>query len=193
MFNTSTVSANFAIRNNHFDRIRRYGNIIRASSGVIEDNLYEYISDVPIIFRNEPDNWRNGLQSTDILIRRNKIINSGFSGTAKNTGQIQMSLFKLGPLLSEWRGHRRIVIEDNEIINWQERGIVIRNASDVLISGNEINAAAGVTFNNNRPHYGIELDNVGNVLCGDNIFSDPRDLDDEIFISGNTSNITVRP
>ncbi len=196
VFDSTRVSSQFALRNNTFKNVRRFGSIIRASYGVIEGNTYENISDIPIVFRNEPDHWRNGLNSSDIRVQNNVIRNSGFSASAQNKGQIELMLAKLGSstllnTFGAWRGHRRMVIEGNEIWNWQERGIVISNAGKILVSKNKISADAGVTFNNSRNHYGIEVDNTEDLqLLGNNI-TDPRPMTQGISVSTNVSGIVI--
>jgi hypothetical protein len=192
VFNRTRVHSGFAIRGNDIHNIRRYGSVIRASYGVIENNLYEGISDVPIFFRNEPDTWRNGLHSADVLITGNCITNSGFAWGGQNMGQIQMSLYKLGSQFGAWRAHQRIQISDNEIWNWQDRGITLRNARDINVSRNLITAAPGVTFNNTRPHYGIYVDNAQDSLISSNNIADPRPLTAPVLVTNSVS-IIVQP
>ncbi|EDY17127.1 hypothetical protein CfE428DRAFT_5309 [Chthoniobacter flavus Ellin428] len=193
VFTRTKLAQGFMLRGNTFHNIRRYGSIIRASSGVVENNHYDGISDVPIIFRNEPDLWRNGLQSTDIIVSGNTITNSGFSTGAVSMGQIQMSIYKLGSLYGAWRGHQRITISDNVVSNWQEYGISVLNGAEISLLNNEITADPGATFNNSRPHYGIYMDNSQDSEILNNSFTDPRTLTLDVFVTTNTSNITVQP
>lgn len=192
VFNRTLLNQGFALRGNTFRNVRRYGSIIRASYGVIEGNTYEGTSDSAIICRNEPTYWRNGLQSTDIWIRDNVVTNCAYSTSAQSMGQIQLCLYKLGYVYGSWRAHQGIVIEGNEIWNWQDHGIVVRNAREIAVMDNLITAAPGVTFNNSRPHYAIYCDNAQDSLLATNGIADPRTLTAPVLVT-NSQNITVEP
>lgn len=190
LFNNSLVNRDFAIRNNVFKKIRRFGSVVRARSGVIENNTYEQISNIPIVLRNEPDLWRNGLNSERIFILNNKISDSGFVAGREGKGQINVVLYKMGHDLADGRGHRSIVIDGNEIRNWQEVGISIQNAQDVRVTNNRLIGEEAL-FNNDRKHYGIYVNASDDVEISGNRFEDRRILDAEIEVTENTDGVTV--
>lgn len=193
VFGQTRINAGFAIRGNTFTNIRRFGSVIRACYGVIENNTYEGISTVPINLRNEPDNWRNGLFSSDILIAGNTIRNSGFDNSARSLGQINIALYKLGAQFGAWRAHQRISIIGNVISNWQENGIQVRNAKDIEIINNTITADPGFNFTNSRPHHAIYLDNVEKADVLSNPIIDPRPLTSPSINVQNSTGVIIEP
>ena len=68
LWNRSLSCGDFVIRNSRFCGIRRYGNVFRAATGVIENNIYESCSSAAIAFVNETQ-YPNGLYCSDITIR----------------------------------------------------------------------------------------------------------------------------
>lgn len=146
VFDRSNQHQEFMIRRNTFKQIRRYGTIVRAINGALEDNTFIQTSDCAIVFMNEPRMWRNGLHSRDIIIQRNRIIDCNFSSSAVNRGVIHVQLRGLGDPFSvawqtastQWRGHANFVIRDNEISQWYQSGIYVESAQNVQISGNRI-------------------------------------------------------
>ena len=193
VFGQTRINNGFAIRGNTFSNIRRFGSVIRACHGVIENNTYESVSSVAINIRNEPDTWRNGLFSSDILIANNTIRNSGFDNSAQSLGQINIALYKLGHQFGSWRAHQRISIVGNVISNWQEDGIQVRNAKDIEILNNTITADPGFNFTNPRPHHAIHLNNVENAAILSNTISDPRPLTPPSINVQNSTGVFVSP
>jgi hypothetical protein len=186
VFNCDRGNLDFVIRGNTFRCVRRYGTVVRAISGVIEGNIYDRISDVPIFFRNEPDYWRNGLQGEDVRVLNNTIVDSGFSIGSYDRGQIQTTAYKLGYAIGNGRIQRDILIAGNSISNWQEKGILISNADGVIVRGNTLTSTlAG--FDNTRDHYAIYVDNSNNILIQENDISDPRQMEADIEVTSNTS------
>lgn len=92
LWNRSLSCGDFVIRNSRFCGIRRYGNVFRAATGVIENNIYESCSSAAIAFVNETQ-YPNGLYCSDITIRNNKIIDSGFASS--NTAPLFMMFKRL--------------------------------------------------------------------------------------------------
>ena len=190
IFNGTMVNRWFAVRNNSFRRIRRFGTVVRALGGVIEGNRYDEISNIPIVLRNEPDGWRNGLNSEDIFILNNTIAVSGYVNGREEKGQINVVMYRMGRALAEGREHRKIVIEGNHIQNWQERGISVQNAVDVRILGNRLTSDLP-SFDNERAHYGIYVDNAEDVWIFDNVIEDHRPLDADIWVGDNADNVLI--
>ncbi|MDP0495346.1 MAG: right-handed parallel beta-helix repeat-containing protein, partial [Verrucomicrobiota bacterium JB024] len=190
-FSRSRVNSDFAIRNNTFSCIRRFGTVVRADGGMIEGNVYDRISDIPVVFRNEPDLWYNGLNGSRIRIKGNTVRDSGFSQSSEGHGQIELIMYKMGRVPAEGRGHRDIRIEGNTISDWQDIAIRVENAEEVAIVDNTI-CAQGERFTHLGPHYGILVDNSANVDIRGNVFTDPRELDAEIEVTDDTSAVSVQ-
>ncbi|MBK1859709.1 right-handed parallel beta-helix repeat-containing protein [Cerasicoccus arenae] len=190
IFNRSLVNRNFAVRNNFFKRIRRFGTVVRALSGVIENNVYTEISNIPIVLRNEPDLWRNGLNSEGIHILNNTISDSGFVNGSEGKGQINVVMYKMGHTLANGRDHADIIVSGNTIHNWQEYGISIQNARGVQVTDNLLSSDAD-GFDNSRKHFGIYINNSEGVLVSGNRFDDSRPLDAEIEVGDNTENVII--
>lgn len=189
-FSRSRVNGDFAIRNNTFSCIRRFGTVVRADGGMIEGNVYDRISDIPVVFRNEPDLWYNGLNGSRIRIANNTILDSGFSQSSEGHGQIELIMYKMGRVPADGRGHRDIHIESNTISDWQDLAIRVANADGVAIVDNTIGAEME-SFAHPGPHYGILIDNSANVEIRGNVFTDPREFDAEIEVTDNTSEVRV--
>lgn len=191
IFSLTFVNRDFAVRNNRFSRIRRFGTVVRAISGVIEKNDYAYISNVPIVLRNEPDLWRNGLSSQDIYILNNTISDSGFVRGREGKGQIEVVMYKIGHAVADGRGHENIVISGNLINNWQEYGISVQNARNVQILNNLLTSDLN-DFDNDRSHFGIHVNNAEEVIIEGNRINDSRRLDAVVEVSENTDRITIK-
>lgn len=175
-FNMTAQQAGFVVRRNTFRDIRRYGIISRASHGAIEDNLFVGISDSAITLQNEPNFWRNGLQSEAVSITGNRIQESNFSRHARGRGAIHVALRAIadvrerwGDKPAAWRGHRDLVLADNEITAWRESAIYLRNIDGLLLENNRIlNQLPSLP--DSAPARAIEIRNVGNATVAGNVF-----------------------
>lgn len=192
VFNASKVNSNFTIRYNIFRQIRRFGNVVRAAHGTIENNYFENVSDVPIVLRNEPDHWRNGLQSWDVVITGNVIRDSGFSAGGQGKGQIQTTIYQLGHQDGSWRGHRNIVIDNNQIWNWQYYGIKVQGADGVVITRNLMTSDSNTVFHNSQPHIPIQVNNSNDVRISGNFIQDHREIGEQCLVT-DSSNAVAEP
>ncbi|MBC2602164.1 right-handed parallel beta-helix repeat-containing protein [Puniceicoccus vermicola] len=188
VFNQTMANHRFVVRNNFFERIRRFGTVVRAVDGLIEGNRYDRISNIPIVLRNEPDLWRNGLNSENIRILNNTITNSGYVRGREEMGQIHVAFYKMGHELADSRSHRNLTISGNTIENWQDYGIAIRNASGVTITDNLLRSDEE-NFDNGRRHSAIFIDDSEGVFIQGNQIEDRRPLDAEVEITANTDSV----
>lgn len=156
--------------------------------GLIEGNRYDRISNIPIVLRNEPDLWRNGLNSENIRILNNTITNSGYVRGREEMGQIHVAFYKMGHELADSRSHRNLTISGNTIENWQDYGIAIRNASGVTITDNLLRSDEE-NFDNGRRHSAIFIDDSEDVFIEGNRIEDRRPLDAEVEITANTDSV----
>lgn len=171
VFDRTAQHQQFMIRRNVIRQVRRFGTIVRAVGGAVEENEITQSSDSAITLQNEPYFWKNGLQSTDILIQNNTIRDCNFTQSAKNRGSINVLLRRIGSddqgktwkdAVSLWRGHQNITIRNNVIRQWQQRGISVQSAKDVRVTGNRIEEVLPNTLGTGA-QYGIYLENVENA------------------------------
>ncbi len=174
VFDRSAQHQDFMIRRNIIRQVRRYGAIIRAVNGAVEENEITQSSDSAITLHNEPRFWRNGLQSENILIQNNVIRDCNFTQSSKNRGSITVLMRKMQfdgqtwtDVPSSWKGHRNIVIRNNAISQWQQRGIMVQSASDVVVSGNRITEPLPNTLGTSG-QYGIYLADVADAVVEGN-------------------------
>lgn len=175
VYNRNTCGEGFIIRNNTFQDYRGRGILIRSGNGIIEGNTLRELSGVAISVVNEPD-WPEGPMSRNIVIRNNTIDYVGYSGhqgSQSDGGAIQIKGVRFGYGLSDWRGQREFVIENNRIKNWPMAAIYIGSAQDVQVIGNI------VEMEKERQTYGglvsgIILENVEDVIVKNLNMTDGR-------------------
>jgi len=176
VFDRTAQHQGFMIRRNVIRQVRRFGAIIRAVDGAVEENVITQTSDSAITLQNEPYFWKNGLQSENILIQNNAIRDCNFTQSSKNRGCINVLLRRIDSgdngktwkdVPSDWRGQRDITIRNNSIHQWQQRAISVQSAADVRISGNLIGEALPNTLGTEM-QFGIYLQNVAGAKVGGN-------------------------
>jgi hypothetical protein len=128
---SSRATESFVFRNNTFRNGRRYGMQLQNSYGVIENCLFENVSNCGIRMENGVD-WGEGFTPNHIVIKNNSFINCGFDKTYiedHTAAAISARMTKLrSPCnesivwcgvetadCSEWRGIKNITIENNTI------------------------------------------------------------------------------
>lgn len=140
IWNRSKSCGDFMVRKSAFTNIRRYGTVFRSKRGVVEDNTYRGISSRAIIFRNEPD-WPNGLYASEIIVRRNTIIDSGFDSSEKQpTVAFLFSGYKRG---ASDMGPRNILIEDNTFERCSSPEIQFNWTRNAVLRNNHARSATG--------------------------------------------------
>lgn len=175
-FNLMARNQNFVIRRNSFRNIRRYGIIVRADRGAIEDNTFEGVSDSAITLQNEPNYWRNGLNSTGVTITGNRMRQCNFSASASGRGVIHIGLRAIADVtrqwgdvkLSPWRGHRDITITDNVIAEWRECAMSLQNIDGLVLEGNRI-LDQRPSLEGMAPARAIFLKNIREIRVDDNM------------------------
>jgi hypothetical protein len=162
---SSRASESFIFRNNTIRNGRRYGMQLQNSYGVIENCLFENVSNCGIRMENGVD-WSEGFTPNNIVIRNNIFNNCGFDKTFiedETAAAISARMTRLkSPCnesvswcgvetadCSEWKGIRNITIENNTII-YNKKGlhfecvdnllirnnILIHNSNDITLNGN---------------------------------------------------------
>lgn len=84
LYNRETTAKGFEIKNSIFKNSRRYGCYIKAFDGKIVNNKFINLAGSAISIKNEPT-WPEGLNSENVLIQNNKIINCGYGTNSKET------------------------------------------------------------------------------------------------------------
>jgi hypothetical protein len=76
-YNVDAIGNRFVYRNNYMHDGRRYGLFIKASRGLVEDNVFEGLSCNGMQIANEPD-WPEGFWVRDLVIQNNRISECGY-------------------------------------------------------------------------------------------------------------------
>jgi hypothetical protein len=146
LYNLDACGAGFQIRRNHMRGNRRYGCLLRAGGGLVEDNLFEDTTGAGVVVTNEPD-WPEGPMPWGITIRGNRFLRGGTClGYADSAHGAALSVraTRLGHGLADAEAIRDVVIENNE---FQDRA-----GTAVFVGG------ATQRVDRQQPHHRIALD-----------------------------------
>ena len=200
VFDRSAQHDQLMVRRNVMKQVRRFGVIIRAENGAVEENEFIQTSDAAVTLHNEPYFWRNGLHSRNILIQNNTMRDCNFIGNNRVQGAINVVLRKLAPekkpgvrndVATEWRGHRDITIRGNTISEWRGNAIWVQSAEDVAISGNRIEAPLPPP-DDTAGQIAIHLENVaGASVTGNSVAPSPFLTED--FRQRDSQNVEFAP
>ena len=174
LYNLDACGAGFQIRGNHMRGNRRYGCLLRAGGGLVENNTFEDTTGAGVILTNEPD-WPEGPMPWGITIRGNCFLRGGTClGYADSPHGAALSVrpTRLGHGLAEAESIRNVIIEHNE---FQDRGgtaLFIGGARNVAVSNNRIHAAPDAELRRKGP--AILIERSSRVTLADNAVSDPR-------------------
>ncbi|NME71810.1 right-handed parallel beta-helix repeat-containing protein [Flammeovirga aprica] len=163
----------FIFRNNTFRNARRYGMLLQSNYGIIENNIFENLSQCAISMNNGVD-WGEGFVAHDILIKNNLFKNTGYDKTFLtdyNAATIRMSVTKLknpqakgkwcGVATAEWQGLNTIAIEGNNFI-YNKRAISIECAQNIFLGNNTFTRNPNDLFKLQKDP--VFQDNVSNVI-----------------------------
>ncbi len=76
-YNLDTIGNHFVYRNNTMHDGRRYGMLLKASYGLIENNVFEGLSRTGIVIENNI-NWPEGFWSRNLLVQNNLVAECGY-------------------------------------------------------------------------------------------------------------------
>ncbi|MBN8215146.1 MAG: right-handed parallel beta-helix repeat-containing protein [Spirochaetes bacterium] len=130
----------FIVRGNTIRNHRARGILIKASDGVIEDNLIEHSSIAGIVLSPEISWWLESGYSWNVLIARNRIVDCGYEHV--NGGHSQPAMITVcaaGMTRGLWApagGQRNIRIVSNTVERCRSLGLLITSARDVEVRGN---------------------------------------------------------
>jgi parallel beta helix pectate lyase-like protein/pectate lyase-like protein len=174
LYNLDACGAGFQIRGNHMNGNRRYGCLLRAGGGIVENNRFEDTTGGGVVMTNEPD-WPEGPVPWGITVRGNTFLRGGLCQGYANSAQgaaLVVKGMKLGQRLATGRGVRDIVIEDNEFIDRAGAAIFIGGTQGVVIRNNRMHASADTPML--RKIGAILLDRCGGIVLKSNEVNDPR-------------------
>ncbi len=156
-YNLDTIGNHFVYRNNTMHDGRRYGMLLKASYGLIENNVFEGLSRTGIVIENNI-NWPEGFWSRNLLIQNNRVSECGYGNadpcvsisSLKLTGfmetpiqkniYIQNNTFNAvsGPAL-ELSGVSNLTAEGNTFTSGSETGplITVQYSDDITLTDNE--------------------------------------------------------
>jgi hypothetical protein len=174
LYNIDACGAGFVIRKNHMRGNRRYGCLLRAGGGLVEENLFEDTTGAGVVVTNEPD-WPEGPMPWDITIRGNRFLRGGtcrgYADTAHGAA-LSVRAARLGHGLADAEAIRDIVIENNEFQDRAGTALFVGGATGVSIGNNRITASPDASRQRKGP--AILIERSSRVTLADNIVSDPR-------------------
>ncbi len=184
LFNVSRRNSSFVIKDNLFDGVRRYGTAVRSAGGIIRGNTYKGASKAAVVMLNEPDTWHNGLYSLNNLVTGNTTENCGFDSSASDFGDITVVFRKLGGI-SPTRAHSGLIIENNTIKNWSQRGISLENsAGSTIVNNTFVSTQSGFALPGQN--HGIYVNNTsGTIVSGNDFTAETRSVTAAVTVTGN--------
>jgi hypothetical protein len=174
LYNLDACGAGFQIRQNRMNGNRRYGCLLRAGGGVVEDNTFEDTTGAGVVLTNEPD-WPEGPVPWGITIRGNRFLRGGTClGYADSAHGAALSVraVRLGHGLADAEAIRDVVIENNAFCDCKGTAVFVGGATNVLVHGNRIHAAPGAERLRRGP--AVLLERSSRVQLTDNTVVDPR-------------------
>jgi hypothetical protein len=174
LFNLDGCGAGFQIRRNHMNGNRRYGCLLRAGNGLVEDNVFEDTTGAGVVLANEPD-WPEGPVPWGITVRRNRFLRGGTClgyADSPHGAALSVRAAKLGHGLADAESIRDVLIEDNEILDRAGSALFVGGATGVTVRSNRIVAGAQAELRRKGP--AILLERSSGVVLTDNTVSDPR-------------------
>ncbi|TLX75620.1 hypothetical protein E9993_08660 [Labilibacter sediminis] len=153
----------FVFRNNTIRNSRRYGMLLQNSYGVVENCLFENLSNIGIRIENGVD-WGEGFVANNIEIKNNTFNNCGFDETFMNdetAAAISVRMTKLGTPCdenttwcgvetAEWQGLNNIRIRNNQY-NYNKAALFLQNIKsgelnecDMIHNADDITVLPGV-------------------------------------------------
>lgn len=184
LYNLDACGAGFRIERNHMNGNRRYGCLLRAGAGVVQDNIFEDTTGAGVVLTNEPD-WPEGPVPWGITIRGNRFVRGGTClGYADSRhGALTVRACRLGHGLAEAGSVRDLIIEDNDFVDNLGAAMFLGGAVNVTVSQNRIRATLQAESLRNTG--AIEVERCRGVVLSRNSVTDPR--------PATTSAVTILP
>jgi len=163
-YNLDSIGNHFVYRNNHMHNGRRYGLFIKASNGLIEDNVFEGLSCNGMQIANEPD-WPEGFWVRNLVIQNNRVSECGYG---KGDPPIAIVAEKLRGHMKKPM-HRNIFLLNNVFNAVSGPALELSGVSGLVAEGNvftsgsesgprvDIQYSENVRLNNNQGQDRIEM------------------------------------
>lgn len=174
LYNLDACGAGFVIRRNHINGHRRYGCLLRAGAGLVEENRFEDTTGAGIVLTNEPD-WPEGPVPWAITIRCNRFLRGGTClgyADSPHGAALVVRATRLGHGLAEAEAIRDVQILDNEFIDCLGAALFVGGATHVTLTDNRIHASAEADLRRTGP--AIRVERSCGVVLDRNAVSDPR-------------------
>jgi hypothetical protein len=174
LYNLDACGAGFRICNNHMKGNRRYGCLLRAGGGFVEDNVFEDTTGAGVVLTNEPD-WPEGPVPWGITIRNNRFLRGGTCqgyADSPHGAALAVRAARLGFGLAEGDGIHDVAIEKNEFVDRAGAAIYVGGARDVTIRDNRVSASLNAELR--RKGGAILIDRSRAVKLANNEVTDPR-------------------
>lgn len=174
VYNLDACGAGFCIRRNRMNGNRRYGCLLRAGGGVVEDNLFEDTTGAGVVLTNEPD-WPEGPVPWDIVIRRNLFRRGGTClgyADSPHGAALVVRATRLGHGLAETEAIRGVVVEDNGFRDYPGTAVFVGGARGVTVRGNRVVVDPGTERLRKGP--GMLIERSSGVVLLDNSVVDGR-------------------
>lgn len=185
LYNLDACGAGFQIRGNHMRGNRRYGCLLRAGGGLVENNTYEDTTGAGVILANEPD-WPEGPVPWGITIRGNRFLGGGTClgyADSPHGAALAVRPVRLGHGLTDTEAVHEVTIENNEFRDRAGTVLFLGGASDVAVTGNRISAGPGTELRREGP--AVRIERSSRVTLSDNSVVDPR--------PGTTAGVEIGP
>jgi hypothetical protein len=166
--------AGFQIRRNHMQGHRRYGVLLRAGGGVVEDNTFEDTTGAGVVLTNEPD-WLEGPMPWGITVRRNMFRRGGTClgyAVSPQGAALVVRAARLANGLAEAESIRDVIIDGNTFQDLAGAAVFVGSAKKVTVRGNRVTAEAGAPLRRSGP--AIVIERSSEVVVTNNVVSDPR-------------------
>jgi hypothetical protein len=153
---------------------RRYGCLLRAGGGFVEDNVFEDTTGAGVVLTNEPD-WPEGPVPWGITIRNNRFLRGGTCqgyADSPHGAALAVRAARLGFGLAEGDGIHDVAIEKNEFVDRAGAAIYVGGARDVTIRDNRVSASLNAELR--RKGGAILIDRSRAVKLANNEVTDPR-------------------
>ena len=144
-FNDYCSNESFVIRNNIFRYSRRYGMLIQATHGRIENNEFTGLSSSGIVLQNSAS-WPEGFVPYSVLVSGNLISGCGFDDTYLREGLSPIAIRTMtylettsaGYVPPVWKGVRNIEVSSNTVRTESASGIAVWDADEITFRDNRI-------------------------------------------------------
>ncbi len=174
LYNRDACGAGFVIRRNTMNGNRRYGCLLRAGGGVVEDNTFVNTTGAGVVVSNEPD-WPEGPVPWGITIRRNRFIGGGTClGYADSPTGAALSVrsVRLGHATAMEPAVSGMIVEANLFKERAGTAIYLGACRGADVRGNRITASASTGLL--RSGASIEVDGCAGVTITGNAVTDTR-------------------